>query len=75
MNGLAQSLTLSSSQINFGNVYENAPDSVQITLKNGGIKPVLVTNMQFIMIIMEIILFRASICPSPLVRMIRLKFG
>ena len=47
MSGLTQNLTLSSSQINFGNVYENAPDSVQITLKNGGIKPILVRAMKF----------------------------
>lgn len=47
MNVLAQNLTISSTSVNFGNVYENAPDSVEITLKNGGNQTIWVTNMKF----------------------------
>lgn len=43
----AQALTASPAQLNFGVVYENAPDSVQLTLTNNLSRPVQVTGMRF----------------------------
>ncbi len=43
----AQTLSPSTSQLNFGNVYENAPDSLLLTLNNTLGKPVTVTGIRF----------------------------
>ena len=40
-------LTLSSSQLSFGNVYENSPDSLQLTISNNTGRNVNVTNIKF----------------------------
>ena len=42
-----QSLTATPTQLNFGTVYENAPDSIQLTLTNTLNRPVQVTGMRF----------------------------
>ncbi len=46
-NSFSQALTVSSSQLNFGNAYENAPDSVQLTIFNNLSHSVNVTGMKF----------------------------
>ncbi|HKR02999.1 MAG TPA: endonuclease [Bacteroidia bacterium] len=47
INVFAQTLTVSSSQLNFGNTFENAPDSLQITIYNNMGKTVDVTGIKF----------------------------
>jgi hypothetical protein len=44
---LCQTLTVSTGQLNFGNAYENAPDSLQITIYNNMGKAVDVTGIKF----------------------------
>ncbi|MFM2135380.1 MAG: hypothetical protein RL021_780 [Bacteroidota bacterium] len=43
----AQALTASPAQLNFGTVFENAPDSIRLTLMNSLSRPVRVTGMRF----------------------------
>jgi hypothetical protein len=43
----AQTLTVSNSQLNFGNVYENSPDSLQLTISNNTGHNITVTNIRF----------------------------
>jgi hypothetical protein len=43
----SQTLTVSSIQLNFGNAYENAPDSLQLTIYNNLGKTVTVTGIKF----------------------------
>lgn len=43
----AQTLTVSQNQLNFGNTFENAPDSIQLTITNPGTAAVNVTGMRF----------------------------
>ncbi|MEP7168788.1 MAG: hypothetical protein ABI855_05405, partial [Bacteroidota bacterium] len=42
-----QTLTVSAAQLNFGNAFENAPDSLQITIYNNMGKTVDVTGIKF----------------------------
>ena len=46
-NLFSQTLTVSSSQLNFGNAYENAPDSLPLTIFNNMGHTVHVTGMKF----------------------------
>jgi hypothetical protein len=43
----SQTLTVSPSQLNFGNAFENAPDSLQLTVSNNLGHTVNVTGMKF----------------------------
>ncbi len=45
--GFSQTLTISTPQLNFGNAYENAPDSLQLTIYNNMGKDVYVTGIKF----------------------------
>lgn len=47
LNVKSQALTVSTTQLNFGTAYENAPDSLQLTLQNQLSRTVTVTNMKF----------------------------
>lgn len=44
---LAQTLSVSSGQLNFGNVYENAPDSLPLTIYNPLAREVTITGIRF----------------------------
>ncbi len=43
----AQSLTVNTSQLNFGDTYENSPDSLPLTLSNNSGRDVTVTGIRF----------------------------
>jgi hypothetical protein len=43
----AQTLTVSSNQMSFGNVFENSPDSMQLTISNNTGRNINVTNIHF----------------------------
>ncbi|MBL0105372.1 MAG: endonuclease [Bacteroidetes bacterium] len=44
---MAQGLTVSATQLNFGVAYENAPDSLQLTISNPTSKDITVTHVRF----------------------------
>ncbi|MCX6290832.1 MAG: endonuclease [Bacteroidetes bacterium] len=47
LNSSAQGLTVSNAHLNFGNAYENAPDSLPLTIYNNLSHPVNVTGIRF----------------------------
>ncbi len=47
---LAQSIVTSQNQINFGNTFDNSPDSVQLTITNAGNALVNVTGIKFYLV-------------------------
>jgi hypothetical protein len=47
VNLFSQTLTVNSGQLNFGNAFENSPDSLQLTLSNSLGRNVTVTGIKF----------------------------